>query len=77
MSFMRYLYIALIVALTAAVLLFKFQNLERVMIVFMSVSATLPVSVLVALVYVLGMVTGCAALSLVRSLLRGASGAPR
>lgn len=74
---MRYLYIVLIVALTAMVLLFKFQNLDRVTIVFLTVSATLPVSVLVALVYVLGMVSGGAAFSLVRSLIRGASGAAR
>lgn len=74
---MRYLYIVLIVALTAAVVLFKFQNLDTVTIVFLNMSLTLPAGVLVALVYVLGMVTGGAALSLVRGLLRGASGAPR
>ena len=74
---MRYVYIVLIVALTAAVVLFKFQNLDTVTIVFLNMSLALPAGVLVALVYVLGMVTGGAALSLVRSLIRGASRAPR
>ncbi len=55
---MRYVYIALIVLLTAVVLLFKFQNLTSVTISLLGMSATLPISVLVIFVYVLGMVTG-------------------
>ena len=54
---MRYVYIALIVLLTAVVLLFNFQNLTSVTISLLGTSVTLPVSVLVILVYVLGMVT--------------------
>jgi phosphate:Na+ symporter len=69
----RYLYIALIVVLTAIVLLFKFQNLERVTVSFLSASVTLPLSVLVLLVYVLGMFTGGSFVALVRSLIRGAT----
>jgi uncharacterized integral membrane protein len=57
---MRHVYIALIVLLTAAVLIFKFQNLTSVTISLLGMSATLPVSTLVILVYVLGMVTGSA-----------------
>ena len=62
---MRYLYIALIVLFTAAVLLFKFQNLTSVTISLLGMSATLPVSTLLILVYVLGMVTGSALFGLV------------
>jgi len=69
---MRYVYIALIVLLTAVVLLFKFQNLNSVTISLLGMSVTLPVSVLVILVYVLGMVTGSALFGLVRSWIRGA-----
>jgi len=69
----RYLYVALIAVLTAIVLLFKFQNLERVTVSFLTASVTLPVSVLVLLVYVLGMFTGGSFVALVRSLIRGAS----
>ena len=69
---MRFVYIALVVVLTAAVLLFKFQNLSSVTLSFLSMNVTLPVSVMVIGVYVLGMVTGGALLSLVRGWVRGA-----
>ena len=54
----RYVYIALIVVLTASVLLFKLQNLEQVTVRLLSPSFTLPVSVLLVLIYVLEMLTG-------------------
>ena len=69
---MRHVYIALIVLLTAVVLLFKFQNLTSVTISLLGISSTLPVSTLVILVYVLGMVTCSALFGLVRSWIRGA-----
>ena len=68
---MKYVYIALIVALTAFVLLFKLQNLEQVTVSFLSASFTLPVSVLIVLIYVLGMLTGGIVLALVKSWVRG------
>jgi putative membrane protein len=74
---MRYLYIALIVFLTAVVLIFKFQNLTFVTISLLGMSATLPVSTLVILVYLLGMVTGSALFGLVRSWIQGATQPPR
>lgn len=73
---MRYVYIALIAAFTAIVLLFKFQNLETVTVSLLTMSVTLPVSVLVAIVYVLGMATGSALLSLLRGWFKGARGKP-
>jgi uncharacterized integral membrane protein len=65
-------YIALIVVLTASVLLLKLQNLEQVTVSFLSGSFTLPVSVLLVLIYVLGMLTGGFVLALVRTWVRGA-----
>jgi uncharacterized integral membrane protein len=65
-------YIALIVALTALVLLFKVQNLQSVTVSLLSASFTLPVSVMLFLVYVLGMLTGGFLLALVRTWVRGA-----
>jgi uncharacterized integral membrane protein len=65
-------YIALIVVVTAAVLLFKLQNLEQVTVSFLSVSFTLPVSMLLILVYVLGMLTGGSLLALMGTWVRGA-----
>jgi len=70
---MRFVYIALIAVVTLAVLLFKFQNLDMVTLSFLSMTVTLPIAVLVILVYVLGMVTGGALLALLRSLVRGAA----
>lgn len=69
---MRYVYIALIVALTTLVLLFKVQNLQAVTVSLLSASFTLPVSVMLFLVYVLGMLTGGFLLALVRTWVRGA-----
>lgn len=63
---MRYLYIALIFVLTALVLVFTVQNLGTVSVAFLTASVTLPVSILVILVYLLGMVTGGALFSVVR-----------
>lgn len=64
---LRYLYIALIVLLTAVVLAFMAQNLESVTVAFFAIRITLPLALLVILVYFLGMVTGGALLSLLRS----------
>lgn len=69
---MRYVYITLIVVLTAVVLLFKLQNLQSVTVSFLSVSFTLPASLLLILVYALGMLTGGFLLALVRTWVRGA-----
>jgi uncharacterized integral membrane protein len=69
----RYIYVILIVCVTAIVALFKFQNLQAVTLSFLSARVTLPVSVLVMLIYVLGMVTGGSALALLRTWIHGAT----
>jgi len=69
---MRFVYIGLIVAFTALVLLFKFQNLETATVSLFSASITLPVSILVFLVYMLGMLTGGCLWALLRSWVSGA-----
>ncbi len=63
----RYLYIALIVIFAGVVLLFKVQNMESVTISLFSMSVTLPTSVMVLLVYILGMFTGGFVLGLLRT----------
>jgi lipopolysaccharide assembly protein A len=63
----RYLYIALIVIFVSVVLLFKVQNMESVTISLFSMSVTLPTSIMVLLVYVLGMFTGGFVLGLLRT----------
>jgi lipopolysaccharide assembly protein A len=64
---MRYLYIGLIIVFTALVLLFKFQNLETATVSLFSASITLPLSILVIAIYVLGMMTGGCLLALLRT----------
>jgi uncharacterized integral membrane protein len=71
---MRYLYIALIVVFASAVAMFKFQNLEAATVMLWSMSFTLPMSILVLLIYVLGMLTGGFMLALLRSWIQGAKG---
>ena len=70
---MRYVYMALIAILAAIIILFKVQNLEAVTVSLFAASVTLPVSVLVLLIYLLGMLTGGFLLALVRSWVHGAT----
>ncbi len=67
---MRYLYLALIILLTALVLVFTGQNLSQVTVRLLSMRATLPLALLVIVVYILGMFTGSSLLMLVRTWLR-------
>lgn len=64
---MRFVYIALIVLATIIVVSFKFQNLQSVTVSLFSASVTLPMSVMVIVVYVLGMVTGSSLIALLKS----------
>ncbi|HSM22696.1 MAG TPA: LapA family protein [Rubrivivax sp.] len=73
---MRYVYLALLLALAAMVFMFKFQNLETVTVQFLSASVTLPLSVLLLGMYVLGMLTGGVVWSLIRNSMRGATTKP-
>jgi len=70
---MRFVYLALIVVFTGLVVLFKFQNLEAVTISLFGMRMTLPASILVFLVYVLGMLTGGCMLALLRTWVQGAA----
>jgi len=69
---MKYVYIVLIVLVTAIVVLFKIQNFQMVTLSLFSASVTLPASLLVIGVYLLGMFTGGCLLGLLRSWTRGA-----
>ena len=70
---MRYVYMALIAIFAAIIILFKVQNLESVTVSLFSASVSMPVSVLVLLIYLLGMLTGGLLLALLRSWVRGAT----
>jgi putative membrane protein len=68
----RYVYMSLVVVVTAVVLLFKIQNFEAVTISLLGASVTLPTSVLIIGVYALGMVSGSALLGVLRGWVKGA-----
>ncbi|MBL8415592.1 MAG: hypothetical protein JNM42_14225 [Propionivibrio sp.] len=70
---MRYVYAGLILVVTAVVLMFNFQNLTSVTVTLFSMSLTMPASLLVIGVYILGMVSGSALFSLLRGWLHGAT----
>ncbi len=70
---MRFVSMCLIILATALVLLFKVQNLTTVTIVLLGMSLTLPVSLLIFGVYVLGMLTGGTAWALLRRSIKGVS----
>lgn len=71
---MRFMYIALIVLATIVVVSFKFQNLQSATVSLFSASVTLPMSMMVIGVYILGMVSGSALVALVTSWLARARG---
>jgi len=64
----RYLYIALAAILVIVVLLFKVQNTDSVTVSLFSLQATMPTSVMIIGVYVLGMFTGGFVLGFLRTL---------
>jgi lipopolysaccharide assembly protein A len=70
---LRVLSIIAIVVLTALVLVFVLQNLGTVSVDFLTARLTLPLSVLVPVVYLAGMLTGGFVVNLVRSWLRRAT----
>lgn len=70
---MRYVYMGLIALFAAIVILFKVQNLDSVTVSLFTVSVTLPVSVLVLLIYILGMLTGGFLLAMMRAWVHGAT----
>jgi uncharacterized integral membrane protein len=73
---MKYLYVALLVALAAVVLIFSFQNRETVTVTFLSWSTTLPLFVVVIGAYLLGMASGGSVAGFVRHSVKGARAKP-
>jgi lipopolysaccharide assembly protein A len=73
---MRYVYAVLIIVITTTVLLFKIQNISLVTVSMLNMSLTLPASLLIVGVYVLGMLTGSVLWSLLSGLLKAAMRKP-
>lgn len=73
---MRNLHIGLIILLCLLLVVFAIQNFKQVTIQLFGGSLTLPLSVLVVLVFVIGVFTGGSVRSLVRKLVSGAKKKP-
>ena len=69
---MRWLHLSVIALFAAAIVLFAVQNLQIVTMSFLGFSATVPMALLVVVVYLLGMATGGSLRTLFRRLFEGA-----
>jgi lipopolysaccharide assembly protein A len=63
---MRWVYLAVIVLFALATIIFAVQNLETVTVAFLGFNASIRVAVLVAIMYLLGAVTGGSLFALLR-----------
>ena len=68
---MRWLYLAIVVLFVAALIIFVFQNKDSVSMAFLWFGVTLPLAVLVAIVYVLGALSGGSLYALLRRSVAG------
>jgi lipopolysaccharide assembly protein A len=69
---MRWLYLAIVCILAAAILVFALQNMEIVSLDFFWFGVRTPLAFLVVAVYVVGMATGGSFWGLIRRSVRGA-----
>jgi uncharacterized integral membrane protein len=63
---MKILFIAVIVIITVAVVMLKYQGVDQVTVSFLTQSFALPIATLVFVVYLFGIVAGAALLALLR-----------
>ena len=69
---MRHLYLAIVILLAAATLIFALQNLAIVSIDFLWFNLRTPLAILVAATYVIGAITGGSFRALIHRSVRGA-----
>lgn len=68
---MRWIYLAVIILIAAATIIFALQNFEIVTMSFLGFNARVPLAVLVAVVYLLGAATGGSLFALLRRSYQG------
>lgn len=68
---MKWIHTAVVVVLAAAFVIFALQNLQSVTVAFLNFGMKMPLAVLLVVIYLLGMLTGSSARSLVRWAWRG------
>ena len=68
---MRWFYLAIVIVFVAALIIFAVQNTQSVDVAFLALSVTLPLAVLVFVVYVLGALSGGSLYALLRRSVAG------
>ena len=68
---MRWFYLAIVLVFVVALIIFVFQNNASVDVSFLALGATLPLAVLVFVVYVLGALSGGSLYALLRRSVAG------
>ncbi len=68
---MRWIYLAIVVLIAAATLIFAWQNLQIVSVSFLASTISAPLALLVFVVYVLGAATGGSLYALLRKSVQG------
>ena len=68
---MRWFHLTLIAIFVVAILFFAAQNLQSVTVSFLNFRVGAPLAVLIALIYLLGMITGGSLWALIRWALEG------
>jgi putative membrane protein len=71
---MRWIYLAVIIVVAAATIIFALQNFEIVTISFLGSNVRVPLALLVAVVYLLGAATGGSLFALLRRSYQGSRG---
>ena len=74
---MRALYISVLILIVAALAIFAYQNNESVTLQYFRRSITLPISLLIVVVYVLGMLSGWTVVAFLRRSWRRAMERPQ
>ena len=74
---MRSVYLAIVVLLVAAILIFVVQNIDIVSISFLGLALSAPLALIVLVVYVLGAATGGSLYALLRRSIQGSRRASR
>lgn len=69
---MRWFYLIIVILFAAATFVFAVQNLEVVTMSFLGFGIRAPLAIVVAVIYVLGALTGGGLFALLRKWLRGA-----
>jgi lipopolysaccharide assembly protein A len=67
---MRWVYLIIVIAFVAAIVLFAIQNVQLTTMSFLGLSVRAPLAVLVVVVYVLGALTGGSLFALLRATIR-------